>query len=194
MTIRRGEEWGVPVARPSELVVIEGDAPLAAHEGGRPVAPGAGDLYETLGAPPLDRPVVQRVEVDGIRVVLDGSIERWAIAHVVARRSWWRGPIVAAMNVSQLGAWTVAPRAHPNDGALDVVEAHETLSIRDRWAARARLPAGAHVPHPRIVVRRSERATWTFARPMRVWIDGVEVTRVRQLDVEVAPDRYTVHF
>jgi len=194
MTIRRGEEWGVPVDRPAELLVLGSDAQLAAHDGASPIAPGAGDLYETLGSPPLDRPVVQRVEVDGVRVVLDGAAERWAIAHVVARRSWWRGPVVAAMNVSQLGAWRVAPRAHPNDGLLDLIEAAPELPWRARWAARSRLPAGAHVPHPQITLRRAERASWTFGRPMRVWIDGVEIGRARQLDVEVVPDRYTVHF
>lgn len=194
MTIRRGEEWGVPVDRPADLLVLESDSLLAAHDDESPIAPGAGDLYETLGAPRLDRKVVQRVEVDGILVSLDGSAEHWAIAHVVARRSWWRGAVVAAMNVSQLGRWTVAPRAHPNDGLLDLVEAAPDLSWRARWAARSRLPAGTHIPHPQIAIRRTERASWTFDRPMRVWIDGVEIGRARQLDVEVVPDRYTVHF
>lgn len=192
MTIRRGEEWGVPVQRPADLAVVDGDAALAAHDGG-PVAPASGDLHGTLGSPAADRPTMQRLDVDGLRVSLDGGAPRWAIAHVIARRSWWRGPIVAVMNVGRLGRWSVATRAHPNDGVADVLEVDPRMSLRDRWAAGRRLPSGAHVPHPRIATRRTAGDEWTFDRPLRVSIDGVEVGRARRLTIEVVADHFVVY-
>ena len=193
MTIRKGHEWGISVDRPADLVGLASDAAVAAHVGDTPVSPTAGDLYLTLGAPDPNRSVMQRLEVDAIRVVLDEGTERWAIAHVIARRSWWRGPVVAAMNVGQIGSWQVSTRAHPNDGLADVVEVDARMSVRDRWAARRRLPSGAHVPHPHVATRRVASDRWDFARPTRVWVDGVDVGRARRVAIDVVPDRYTVH-
>ncbi len=194
MTIRKGEAWGEPVPRPDGLVVLGSDAELAAWSGGAPVAPGAGDLFETLGAPPNDRAEMQRVAVDALRIVLDDSEEHWAIAHVVARRSWWWGPVIAAMNVGQIGTWQVVSRAHPNDGLVDVVEVDPSMTPRARWAARTRLPAGAHVPHPKIRTGRHRSYERRFDRPVRVWADGHCVGAARHLVIDVVADHYTVHF
>ena len=194
MTIRKGEPWGVPVRRPPGLVVLGSDAELAAWSGDEPIAPGSGDLHQTLGAPAADRDEMQLVAVDGLRVVLDGGDPHWAIAHVVARRTWWWGPVVAAMNVGQIGAWQVALRAHPNDGLADVVEVDESMTLRERWAARSRLPAGAHVPHPKISMTRHRSQEWRFDRPVRVWADGVQIGAAWHLAVEVVADHFSVYF
>ncbi|MAT03984.1 MAG: hypothetical protein CL424_02950 [Acidimicrobiaceae bacterium] len=113
---------------------------------------------------------------------------------MLVRRSWWRGRVVACMNVDHLGDWNVAPRAHPNDGRLDIVECSPTMPLRARWAARRRLVAGTHVPHPDIEVGRVRERSWTFARPHRVWIDGVDVGRTEMLTVRCLDDRFVVHF
>ena len=54
------------------------------------------------------------------------------------------------LNADRIGAWDVAPRAHPNDGQLDVVEVDASMGLRDRWQASRRLATGTHVPHPAI--------------------------------------------
>ena len=193
MTIRPGEEWGTSVDRPDDLVVLPGDAALAdAVAAGRaPLAVAGGDLHRAVGNPE-PRPQMQRVDVDLIRAVVDGE-ELVAVAHVVARRSWWRGPIVAVMNVDHIGAWNVAPRAHPNDGRLDIVEVDRSMGVRQRWQARRRLPQGTHVPHPAISTRRATDATWAFDPPLRLWLDGVARGPVSELSVTVEPDAYALH-
>ena len=116
------------------------------------------------------------------------------VAHVVARgRTWWRGPIVAVMNAEHIGAWDVAPRAHPNDGQLDVVEVDAAMTMRARWQARRRLPAGTHVPHPAIAMSRAKHRSWTFERPLRLWVDGVAHGTVRSLGVAIEPDAVIVY-
>jgi hypothetical protein len=195
VTIRKGEEWGAAVERPADLVVVESDAALAAAVAAA-TAPvwgvSGGDLHRSLGSPRLDgRSIVQRLDVDALRVELDGR-RVLAVAHVVVRRSWWRGPLLAVLNCDHLGSWNVAPRAHPNDGRFDVVEVAAAMPPRARLAARRRLPAGTHVPHPDIAVSTSTHREWTFDRPLRAWVDGIESGRCRRLSVTIEPDRFAI--
>ena len=191
MTIRRGEPWGVEVARPSDLVVVGNDRDVV--DAVPPVGLSGGDLFRSLGSP-ASRDPAQRVEIDGIEVVLDDDRRLVGVAHVVVRKNWWRGRVVAVMNVDHLGAWNVAPRAHPNDGILDVVECTAAMSLRDRWAAGSRLASGTHLPHPDIEVVRTPERSWIFDRPHGVWIDGRRVASSRHLTVTCLPDRFTVVF
>lgn len=193
MTIRKGEPWGIEVARPPDLVVAADDHDIVELGARGDVGLAGGDLFRSLGEP-APRDPAQRVEIDGISVALDGGRTLDAVAHVIARNSWWRGPIVACMNVDHLGPWNVAPRAHPNDGLLDVVECSSAMSIRDRWAARRRLSHGTHLPHPDLSLARVASRKWEFERPRRVWVDGREVGATRRLSVAVVPDRYVVVF
>lgn len=194
MTIQRGQPWGTTVRRPGDLARAESDAELAGWvANGRHGSYGlaGGDLYRALGAPP-DREEMQRLPVDGLDVVVDER-RMLAVAHVVARHRWWRGPLLAVMNGDHLGAWNVAPRAHPNDGRFDVIEVAPTMSLRSRLQARSRLASGTHLPHPDISVRVATEAAWEFDRPMRIVVDGVDVGRGRRLSVRLLADRFTVH-
>ncbi len=92
------------------------------------------------------------------------------------------------MNAQFVGDWDVAPRGHPNDGRVEVLEIVGSMSIRDRLAVRRRLPLGTHVPHPAIRTRSVREATFEFERPMVALIDGLDVGTVRSLSVRVRPD------
>ena len=197
MTIRAGVEWGDSVARPDGLVVAGSDAELAALVAGgaaAPLAVAAGDLRRTLGAGTHGPAVttVQRVPLDVIRVRAD-DVELLAVAHVVARRSWWRGRLIGVFNCEHLGAWDVAPRAHPNDGRVDVVEVDQEMRWRARLQAWRRLPSGTHVPHPAIRLSRRESASWEFPKALRLFVDGRARGRVRRLTVTVEPDAFHLH-
>ena len=191
MTIRRGEPWGREVPRPADLPLAAADRDVALADG--PIGLAGGDVFRSLGSPPTRDPV-QQVELDAIEVELDGGRRLLGVAHVVARRSWWRGRVIACMNVDHLGEWNVAPRAHPNDGRIDVVECAPGMPIRARWAARTRLPAGTHVPHPDIEVARVTDRRWEFDRYHRIWVDGELVGSSRTLTVRCLADQRTVLF
>jgi hypothetical protein len=194
MTIRPGTEWGVPVARPADLLVCDGDAALAERVGAgeeRPLAIGRGDLARTVGSPG-PRTTLQRVPVDAVWVEIDGR-RVLAVAHVVARRRWWRGRIVAVCNAEHIGAWDVAPRSHPNDGVADVIEVDASMPWRARLQAHRRLPAGMHVPHPDISTRRITDAEWELEAGMRVHVDGIDRGGARHLRVHVEPDAFELH-
>lgn len=195
MTIRRGEPWGSVVGRPTDLVVANSDAALAAfteHDPGGAFAVDGGDLHRTVGAPRSSGPTVHRLPIDLLEVVTDRS-RHTAVAHVVIRRRWWRGPVVFVCNVDHVGSWNVAPRAHPNDGRFDVVEVAADMTLRDRWEARRRLTTGTHLPHPSITVRTAIDWTWVDPSGATIVIDGVDVGPRTSVHVTIRPDATAIH-
>lgn len=202
MTIKKGQEWGEAVTRPSDLSVAASDAELAAWNAvDGPVGVSGGDIYRSVGAPEPRRDAV-RLPIDRMHVVFDEQAAV-AVAHVVARRdvgrfgrwvpwwSWWRGDLLGVCNADFVGAWNVAPRAHPNDGRFDVVDVKD-MGLRERWAASRRLAYGTHVPHPAISVRTATEASWQFARPMRIWVDDVDCGTCSELSVSIEPDALAI--
>lgn len=193
MTIRKGEEWGRAVERPADLVAFGSDRELALDLAGgrdRHRTVTAGDLHRSVGSP-TERSLMQELPIDVLDVDVDG-VGHLAVAHVIVRASWWRGAVVAALNVDHVGDWDVAPRAHPNDGRLDVVEVDSSMSLRQRWQARSRLPHGTHLPHPAIAVRSASEVAWTFEPPLPVWLDGERLTPARSVSVRIRPDAATI--
>ena len=199
MTIRKGEEWGEAGGLPAGGAIVRTDAEArdrvtaARRAGDDPPTLGllGGDLCRTLGGrgdeARLRSEAAMRLPVDLGSVLVDG-MQHWFVAHLVARRSWWSGRIVAVMNAEFVGAWDVAPRAHPNDGVLDVVDVAPAMSLTYRVKARGRLATGAHLPHPAITVSRRSAVQLTFDRPTPVWLDGVRVGEARNLSVRLEPD------
>ncbi|MCU1453502.1 MAG: hypothetical protein JWN46_1648 [Acidimicrobiales bacterium] len=197
MTIRKGERWGEPGALPADGVLVRSDAEAramveAARRTGAPVPSFGllgGDLCRTLGGRGDEERIrsgdAMRFPMDLGSVLIDGRLH-WFVAHLVARRSWWHGRVVAAMNAQWIGAWDVAPRSHPNDGLLDTFDAD--LSLGDRLKARGRLATGTHLPHPGIRERRTASLRVDLERPTDVWLDGERVTRARALAIRIEAD------
>lgn len=203
MTVEKGAAWGSRGPLPPGAVVVRSDAEARAQlEQARrerrefPVLRLlGGDLGRTLGGRSdearLRDDEVTLATVDVGEVLLDGRV-RFFVAHAVVRgRSWWRGPVVAAMNAQYLGRWDAAPRAHPGDGLLDVLEVGAGFTVGDRWKARRRLPSGSHVPHPQIKVRRVP-AVQLDVTGQRVWLDGELVEPAAALSIRLRPDALTV--
>lgn len=200
MTIEKGRPWGsaggldpdgVPVRTDAEarrlverarrdavavpqLGLLGGD--LCRTVGGRGdaarFAPGAGSV----------------LPIDLGEVLLDGVLHHF-VAHLVVRRSWWRGRVVAVMNAQWIGRWDVAPKSHPNDGLLDVFDGDPSLD--DRLKIRRRLVTGTHVPHPAIAQARVPALQLELERPMPVWLDGEVVGSAREISVRLRPDALT---
>ena len=200
MTIRKGEAWGRPGPLPDDGVVVASDHEAAevigrARREGRPYpALGlvGGDLCRTLGgaggAGRLRTPEAVTFPVDLGEVLVDGRLH-FFVAHLVARNRWWTRAFVA-MNAQWVGGLNLGPRAHPDDGLLDVYDAR--LGVTDVVKVRARARTGAHLPHPGIKARRVPAAQVGFDRPLTVWLDGERLGPARRLSVRVEPDALTV--
>lgn len=201
MVIRRGTTWGGTGPLPDDGVIVHDDGEArkvvtAARRAGDPPPPlglVGGDLCRTLGGrgdrERLRSDAATRVTVDLGAVLLDGRLH-WFVAHLVARRRWWRGRVYAAMNAQWLGSWNVAPRAHPGDGRLETFDA--ALPLGDRLKARSRLEDGSHLPHPDIAYRSVAAAQVDLDPPTPVWLDGRPVTTAGTVSVRVEPDALQV--
>jgi hypothetical protein len=196
MTIEKGQAWGSPGALPTDAVIVHSDAEARAiveraRRAGDPVpALGllGGDLCRTVGGAGdearLRSDEAVQLPVDLGAALIDGRLH-WFVAHLVARKRWWRGRVYAAMNAEYLGQWDVAPRSHPNDGLLDTFEV--TMSTGERLKARSRLATGTHLPHAGIKQRRVA-AVQVDVAGLDVWLDGELVGPARSLSIRVEPD------
>ena len=200
MTIRKGEDWGAIGPLPSGTEICEDNESLFAAVNRDPRAAYigllTGDLARTVSASgSLDRfnglDEVVILPLDLGLAHFDGGSRLFA-SHAVARRSWWRGRVLVVANAQFIGSWDVAPRSHPNDGFLDVVDVAASRGIRQRQAARKRLPLAGHLPHPSISTRRSREAEWVFERPLDLWLDGVKVARTSNLRVVCLADSQNI--
>lgn len=198
MTISKGQPWATNGALRAGSPVLGSDAQLrelveaARREGRDPGEAGlvGGDLCATLGGPGdrarLHSQAATRAPIDVVRVVRDGTHEHWFVAHLVAHRRAWSGRAAVAMNAEAVGPLRFGPRAHPNDGLVDVTVG--TLGLRDRLEARRRARHGSHLPHEALEVRRAARVVIEFERPTPVWLDSVPVGAARHLELVVEPD------
>jgi hypothetical protein len=202
VTIGKGHGWGERVARPDDLRIVADDADLAAaltDPDGGAVGLAGGDLHATLGAPAAgDRAQLTKVPIDLVEVRLDDHDPVVACAHVVAHRPWWRGGwlrgrLLIAMNAEFLGPRDLAPRGHPNDGRIEVIECDESMSIRQRLVAARRSRRAAHLPHPALRTRSIRHARWDFDRPHVVRIDGRRAATARAVELQVCADAATLY-
>ena len=200
MTIEKGEPWGTPGTLPADGLVVHSDAEARAivekaRRAGEPLPTLGllgGDLCRTVGGvgdeSRLRSDEAVQLPVDVGAVLIDGRLH-WFVAHLVARKRWWRGRIYVAMNAEFIGRWDVAPRGHPNDGRLDTFQV--TMSTGDRLKARVRLSTGTHLPHPDIKERRVSAAQ-VDVDGLDVWLDGANVGPAKSLSIRIEPDALTV--
>ncbi len=190
MGVVRGGDWGA-------LGPVPDDAPTAASDGdlvdllgnldrGSVVALTGGDLCRTLGGRGRIRPGGEAtlVDVDVGEALVDGRLHCF-VAHLVVRPSRHPGRWWLAANAAHRGPWNVAPRAHPGDGLLDVLDA--SLPIGEVPGAWRRLVRGTHVPHPAIGQERTSATQRSFDPSSRIWLDGRPLGRVGELSVRVRP-------
>jgi len=197
MTIRKGQPWGVASPLPPSSPVVASDAAFGALLAAGPPWPVVGllggDLCHTLGGrgdeARLHSAEAMTFPVDVLAVSLDGGPPVWCVAHVVARSGGWRRVYIAA-NAQWIGEWNVAPRGHPDDGRVDTL-AWE-LGRREARKVMARLPQGAHLPHPGLTTSAGRSASVSWPRPRRVWVDGAVAGRARSVTLTVEPDALRV--
>src|SRR5688572_14364042 len=104
MVIERNREWGAPGVLPEDGVVVRSDAEARAvveraRRANEPVPVLGllgGDLCRTLGGSGdegrLRSGEAMHLPVDLGAVLVDGRLH-WFVAHLVARKRWWRGRV-----------------------------------------------------------------------------------------------------
>ena len=198
MTIRPGDQWGEPWLGAVELKSVADDQAMAAEamtalgRGNSAIfAVGSGDLARSLGLThELERAEPMSYPFDLGTVKLDSGLTVPFVTHCVVRNTGWLGEAAAIMNTGWYRRWYLGPRAHPNDGLLDITWGR--LDLRQSIMAWRRARTGTHLPHPELKTRRVSHWEHQFQRPKTVWVDGVRVGRTAGLFVETIADAFTV--
>ncbi len=207
MTIRKGRDWGERGALASDAEVVSTDragarvlqAALDAGAALPELGLIGGDLHRSLGAPRHSAPELHdgagmRLPIDVGTVRLDDGAPQVFLAHLVAtaRRgaALWSSRTLVVMNATFRGELDLGPRAHPNDGRLDVTDG--VLPARERRRGRARARTGSHLPHPALHERRVRELSVTAEDRWHVWLDDELIGSARTLELTCVPDATTV--
>lgn len=203
MTIRKGQEWAEPVSMALAQIATKfaDDATLAiaaldAWEAGEPLvaSPGPGDALKTLGLDTARRDenaMMYPWDLGVAELYLRGSTRRIPfISQVVVRPRNRPGRLISIMNTPWYGRYRLGPRAHPNDGLVDITDG--TLPLGQLVQARRRAVTGAHLPHPALATSRVSEWDMSFDCNMTAIVDGVSVKSVNRLAISLIPDAFSI--
>jgi len=185
MTVEKGAAWGTRVVAPNIIETSTSDQAVALVSGSSPQCILGGELWKCLGEPELVTPGqwCHRVEIDALVCVVTtpkGVMEWRAASHIQIGTWLGVGRFIVLSNTGFIGSRRIAPRAHPNDGVVDVIELSADMSWRQRLLARKKSLQGIHIPHP--AIQTSQVASVRFGRLRRrerLIIDG---RRIKQWD------------
>ena len=214
MTIRKLEPYGIQASRPLNLVTRQSDYELAqhftSHDRAVPCTVIQGGIAQSLGitgdvqrdltshATHLDQQMT-RVDLDLLqidyRTVASGENSlQIVVAGTLSLQL--RTPLSTFLIFSNSGYWRerdLLPRAHPNDGFVDVLEVDPNITLRQRALAWRRSKTGSHLPHPHLRVSRTTDFQWS-GRPSNMIADGVAFNEVVWLQCTVLADAMDIYF
>lgn len=203
MVIRRGQDWGSQ-GRPAPSVPVA----LSDSQASRLIAEGIeelilveGDMARTLGATDIRTPrshVCYPIDVVWfIARDSEGNDSRHvALSHVMVcnaatKGGIFRGSVMVVCNSQYVHRLDLAPRGHPNDGMIEVLEFASQLSLRQRLQVFSRARNGSHMPHPLIRSRQIPQRISVAVRGV-VRIDGVRIGERTILEIGVTSDAVRV--
>jgi hypothetical protein len=184
---------------PQDIRVVASDAALATCEQTDFVSLTGGDLFRSLGSPVKVPKGAECtcVHIDALECEVfarDNTVETLLASSAVLVGTWWsRGGCTWLTNGGLIDSHDVAPRAHPNDGKVDVLEMDSHMPFRQKFLAHRRMRTGTHVPHPNLRLARTEEITIrrTSAR-QSLRIDGVARPDWSHLRCSVRPDYWQI--
>jgi len=202
MTIRKGEQWGIRISKPTRIRHASSDAEIAKCSSEDFISVNGGDIFATLGSPAFisDSDECTLLPMDALQVKIllsDASEKSFSAASCIEVGSLISplksGRYICITNGGIVSGRNFAPRAHPNDGRLDIMLVAETMSFRDRLTARKKALTGTHVPHPSISLRQDETfSTKRLGERDKLRIDGVAVTNWIEVSVSIIPDYWQI--
>ncbi len=208
MTISRLSPYGTSVVRPQHLGVLSSDREIASdylrsdQRAFNTVIQGS--IAQALGIASNDsstntRAMVTHVLIDLLQVefgttdtqnkptsiVVAGSI-------LLQHRTLLKTHLILS-NSGIVRGRDVLPRAHPNDGYVDVLNIDEAITTRQRLFAWRRAQTGSHLPHPHLRASRSTEFEWS-GQASRMVADDVTFAGVVWLRCKVLADATSLYF
>lgn len=205
MPISPGSEWGASASIPQNAHVISSDRQLGVHlrdssakdVHGKSLLVTGGDITHVLGVKnrSLDTGCV-RVVIDAIAVSytdIHGSQHTdVCVGSLSISRRFQRGTISVVTNSGLWRGYEVAPRAHLNDGKLDIFEVSGAMRWSQRRLMWRKTATGTHLPHPLLSYSQGDFFNWE-GNPLRLEIDGQFVASVTMVTCRVQSDCVQVY-
>ena len=203
MTIRKGEEWGTRIIAPDVITQVGGDSAIAVFGSDDVMSIVKGDLFEALGCPQVVEPGTSctLLDIDALHCEItlsDGTVlttlaascvEIGTFAPHIGRRSRY----VCISNAGIVKGRNLTPRAHPNDGILDILEISQDISFRNRLQAFKRASTGTHIPHPNISTHRDSECEYLNIDNQEVLhVDGLKISSWQGIHITVLPDYWKI--
>lgn len=208
MTISKLSPYGTSVVRPQHLGVLRSDREIANYflKGDQHTCNTViqGSIAQALGITSSDsesntRAFVTHVLIDLLHVefgttdtrdkptsiVVAGSI-------VLQQHTLLKSHLIIS-NSGIVRGRDVLPRAHPNDGYVDVLEIDEAITMRQRLSAWHRAKTGSHLPHPQLRASRRTEFEWSGTASLMV-ADDVTFAGVEWLRCKVLTDATSLYF
>lgn len=208
MVIKRGEDWGHRVLHPDDLLVFEND--VHANEyltkqfqsslPNQSIAILNSNIARSLGMNGSDLSVEKMLKTsfDAIEVEISDCDDQISceifLGNALIRNSWRRGAITGVFNTSFIAGRDWAPRAHPNDGKLDVILIDEAMSLRQRITAYRLSRSGSHLPHPHLKYLQSQSYVANDPETAILTLDSVEFGAVKRCSFRVIPDAVSIYW
>ena len=213
MTISKHGLYGTPVSRPTTLHVLQSDLEIAQHYISGDTATTCtvtqGSIAQSLGISsgriqdPEPNQQMTLVNIDLLQIDFrattpstanSSTSSRIVVAGTIAiQNRTLLSTCLILSNSGLLRSRDVLPRAHPNDGFVDVLEVDPKISIRQRAIAWRRSATGSHLPHPSFRVSRSIDFQWSGS-PAHMIADGVTYKGVVWLQCTVLADAMKLYF
>jgi hypothetical protein len=217
MTISKHGLYGTPVSRPTTLHVLQSDLEIAQHyvsgDTTTPCTVTQGSIAQSLGISsgtiqdPDPNQQMTLVDIDLLQIdfrtttssnanskTSSSTTSRIVVAGTISIQDrTLLSTCLILSNSGLLRSRDVLPRAHPNDGFVDVLEIDSKISIRQRAIAWRRSTTGSHLPHPNFRVSRSIDFQWSGS-PAHMIADGVTYKGVVWLQCTVLADAMKLYF
>lgn len=201
MTIQKGQPWGHTYEVPLITRDVDSDWQLARGTQSDIHILTAGDMYTALGKPAAMQIGDSRtlVHIDAMECTITNETTTFSLlASATIEIGQWVGlgrarRYVVVTNGGLLDGRNIAPRAHPNDGSVDVMSLDSSMPMRERRSSRKRALTGAHVPHPSITISRGDSLVFSreYTRE-RLVIDRQKITSWNSIEIKVHPDYWQV--
>ena len=205
MPITPGSPWGVLNPAPDNARKMDSDRQLGTflrdssaqliHS--QALLMNAGDIPRALG-------VQNRSHTsDCVRVIIDAIAVSYTdpsgaehsdvcIGSLSIARRFLRGAISVVTNSGYWRGHEVAPRAHLNDGKLDIFEVSGAMRWSQRRLMWQKTSSGTHLPHPLLSYSQGEFFHWEGS-PQRLTIDGKFVAVATKVSCRIQSDCVQVY-
>ena len=208
MVIKRGEDWGQRTFRPNDLMVFDNDAQanryltqqLQSSSPTHSIAILQSNIARSLGLNGSDLNVENMLKTSFDAIEVEFSDSSGKISHqrclgnALIRNRWRRGSITGVFNTSFIAGRDWAPRAHPNDGKLDILLLDDAMGLRQRVTAYRLSKSGSHLPHPHLKYLQSQSYVVTDLETATLTLDSVRFGEVKSCRFRVIPDAVSIYW